>query len=90
MIATAFTEENDVLGPPPGATEDEVHSLSVWRGLVGNCPCVISCWKPTAAEWEEMQRTGRVWVVVMGVSMPPIMPLGTNPFEWMSVEKNGG
>jgi hypothetical protein len=82
MIATAFDEENDVLDAPAGVTPDECEPLSVWRGpMEGGTPVVISCWKPTAEEMAEIQRTGRVWIIVMGGTMPPIAPVGFNPFQ---------
>jgi hypothetical protein len=82
MIATAFDEENGVLDGPPGSTSEEVAPLSVWRGAMQDGrPCVISCWKPTKEEMEEIHRTGRVWILVLGYSMPPIAPTGCNPFR---------
>jgi hypothetical protein len=82
MIATAFDEENDVSDGPPGTTSEQVMSLSVWRGPnEDGIQVVISCWKPTKEELDEIVRTGRVWIVVWGRTMPPICPVGTNPFE---------
>lgn len=83
MIATAFDEETTVLHPPEGMTSDEVFALSVGKGIYvdGNFPVVVSCWKPTAEEWEEMRRTGRVWVAIMGHTMPPVIISGHNPYE---------
>lgn len=82
MHATAFDEENMVLNPPYGMTTEECEPLSVWVGLLSNgCPAVISCWKPTKEEMEEIKRTGRIWVSVMGQTMPPIAPSGFNPFK---------
>lgn len=81
MMPSAFDEENAVLDAPPGMTADQCESLSVWRGIdqAGN-PVVISCWKPTAEEWIEMKRTGRLWIIIHGRSMPPIAPVGISPF----------
>jgi hypothetical protein len=43
-------------------------------------PVVISCWKVTQEELEEIQRTGRVWLMVYGVTMPPVVLCGVRPF----------
>ncbi len=80
MVPTAFDEENGVLDRPPGMSDDECGPLSVWRGMMGKSPVVISCWKPTTEEMEEIKRTGRVWLLVVGESMPPIAPIGISPF----------
>lgn len=76
MFPTSFDESNQNLGPPIGMTEDQCTSLSVWR----NGEMVISCWKPTEAEWDEMTRTKRVWLIVWGVTMPPAYVGGITPF----------
>lgn len=81
MVPTGFDEENGVLNPPPGMSPDECEALSVWRGPQENgTPVVISCWKPTAEELAEINRTGRVWLLVLGLTMPPIQPTGHYPF----------
>lgn len=81
MMPAAFSEENGVLDAPLGE-EDRCDSLSVWRGMTdGAQPIVVSCWKPTVEEMEEIKRTGRVWIMIWGTTMPPICPLGTSPFS---------
>lgn len=80
MIATAFDEETGVLDAPPGVSPEECSMLSVWRGSMEGTPVVISCWKPTAEEWEEMRRTGRIWLIIQGRTMPPVCPTGISPF----------
>jgi hypothetical protein len=90
MIATAFDEDNCVLGPPPGMTEDQVYSLSVHRGATPDgLPVVVSCWKPTAEELAEIQRTGRVWLVIYGQTMPPVSVEGISPFGRVGDERRG-
>lgn len=82
MIATAFDEDNFVLSAPEGTAEgDGVHCLSVYRGpMEGGIPVVVSCWKPTKDELAEITRTGRVWLTVMGTTMPPVAVSGFSPF----------
>jgi hypothetical protein len=85
MIPTSFEESNHVLDKPPGMTYNECQALSVWRGFdEGNQPVVISCWKVTQEELEEIQQTGRVWLRISGQTMPPTLLQGTNPFRPVS------
>lgn len=84
-VASSFDESNSVLGPPPGMTEDQVYSLSVWQGMVyteglGEAPTTISCWKLTKEELVEINRTGRIWLGILG-PMPPAWVSGTKPFS---------
>jgi hypothetical protein len=50
-------------------------------GPVAGVPVVVSCWKPDAAELAEINRTGRVWLYVWGVSMPPCVVSGHHPWS---------
>jgi hypothetical protein len=82
MIAASFDEANTVLDTPKGMTPDNCEPLSVWRGPLDNgIPAVISCWKLTQNELEEINRTGRVWLLVMGSTMPPVALSGSRPFQ---------
>lgn len=79
---SSFNESNDSLSPPEGMTEDEVQSLAIVRVYdhTNQTPVVISCWKLTKEELEEVNRTGRVWLGVCGVTMPPVWITGQKPF----------
>jgi hypothetical protein len=79
MIPTAFDEENGVLDAPQGMSNCE--PLSVWRGEQDDTPMVISCWKLTVEELEEINKTGKVWLWVRGQSMPPVALQTTHPFK---------
>lgn len=82
MRACGFDEENGVADTPAGIAPEEVEPLSVFRGQMGDCrPVTISCWKVTAEEMAEIQRTGRVWLLVLGHGIPPVAVTGTKPFE---------
>jgi len=81
-VPSAFDEETAVLDKPPGLTHDQCECLSVWQGRdQDGLPMVISCWKPTRAELDEIIRTGRVWLGIYGVTMPPAWVNGHHPFE---------
>lgn len=81
MFACAFEGENEVLGHPHGMTADDCDPLSVLCTTDQNgLPVVISCWKCTPEELAEINRTGRVWLGIMGVTMPPAWLSGTKPF----------
>ncbi len=77
----SFDESNDCLGPPQGMSEDQVSSLSIARVVdEEGVPTVISCWKLTREELNEIKATGRVWLGICGLSMPPAWISGTKPF----------
>jgi len=82
MIPTSFDESNYVLAKPAAMTHEECGCLSVFVGpSTEGTLFVISCWKLTAEELEEIQRTGRVWLGIVGHTMPAAWVLGTSPFH---------
>jgi hypothetical protein len=74
MIPCSFDEANGQLGPPDGLTEDEVGTIRVYHGQneAGN-KFVVSCWRVTPAEIQEIARTGRIWLITMSGMMPTIL-----------------
>lgn len=84
MIAASFPESNHVLDKPPEMDRETCTALSVFVGQTpapGACPVVISCWKLTKEELEQINKTGRVWLWVFGCGMPPVALETKNPFE---------
>lgn len=82
MEATGFKESNVVLDKPPGMTDDDCYSLSVFRGVNTNgIPIVISCWKLSQEELEEFNKTKRIYLMVCGQSMPPVALMAKSPFK---------
>ena len=80
-VPTSFDESNAVFGAPKVMGE-ECEALSV---LVTNMPdtgtpAIVSCWKLTAEELAEINRTGRVWLCVAGHTMMPVFITGEKPF----------
>lgn len=85
MVPANFDESNAVLAKPEDMTHDECECLSVYRGPNSDgVPIVISCWKVTAEELEEIKRTGRVWLGIVGHTMPPAWISGLTPFKELS------
>lgn len=82
MIPTSFDESNAVLDKPKCIGREDCTALSVLRVTDGNgFPVVISCWKLTKEELEEVNKTGRVWLGVLGTTMPPVYLTIAKPLE---------
>lgn len=87
MIPTSFKETNQLLGAGnnPGTGD-----LPIARSLMDiegkPVPCIVSCWKLSPEELQRIQETGKVWVTIMGVSMPPIQPMAFHPFEEVGLQ----
>lgn len=81
MYPADFPESNQVLSRPPDMTEEECDPLCVCQSqMPDGTPVVVSCWKLTKEELEEIQRTGRTWLIVVGHTMPPVIMSGKKPF----------
>ena len=82
MFPTDFDGSNHVIDKPHELSRDECEALNVF---VGKFPdgqdVIVSCWKPTMDELEEIRKTGRVWVYHWGRSLQPHYVGGKNPFE---------
>jgi len=82
MIPASFDESNCVLDKPPDMDRGKCEALSVWRGMSNDqIPMVVSCWKLTRDEVEELVKTGRIWLTVIGTTMPPVYLGVPSPFE---------
>jgi len=82
MIPTSFDESNAVLSKPADMTHEDCECLSVWVGRYADGgPAIVSCWKLTREELEQINRTGRVWLHVFGPAMPPVALETKHPFK---------
>lgn len=80
MNSCAFNEENAILDPPKGMNQEQCESISVClTHTINGLPVTISCWKVTKEELEEIQKTGRVWLVVLGHKMHPVYLTADKP-----------
>lgn len=77
----SFDESDDYLDRPPCMTDEQCSPLAIARASDSDgLPVIISCWKLTQEELDEINRTGRVWLGIYGHSMPPAWVLGKKPF----------
>lgn len=86
MLPVDFEERNFVYGKPAGMTDEQCCDLPVWKGSApvdeqGTLyPVIISCWKLSKEDLEEVQRTGCLWLSITGNGMPPVSIFTENPF----------
>jgi hypothetical protein len=79
---SSFDESNHVLSRPMSMTDEECVPLSVLQTETEDGhPVTVSCWKLTEEELQEINRTGRVWLMVCGDSIPPVAVCGQKPFK---------
>lgn len=77
MIHCSFDESNAVLDKPANMTYEQCEALSICRAtLPDGTPVVVSCCKVTDEELAEIVETRRVWVMHIGVTIPPILVTG--------------
>ena len=82
MKACGFEESNCSLDKPGDMTHEQCSSLQVWRGHSDDkTPVVISCWKLTKEEVDELLKTGRIWVIIAGKTMPPLSLTAKHPWS---------
>jgi hypothetical protein len=43
-------------------------------------PQIATCWEFTDVELEEILKTGKVWVSIVGQGLPPILVTGNKPW----------
>ncbi len=87
MKPTSFKETNQLLGAGnnPG-TGDLPIARSIMDVDGHAMPCAVSCWKLSPEELQRIHETGQVWIAVMGVSIPPIMPMIAHPFDEVGIK----
>jgi hypothetical protein len=70
-VPTDFDQSNTVIEIPPTLSRDECDAINAYVGPSDqDYKFCITCWKLTQKELDEMNRTERVWMVVMGNTMP--------------------
>ena len=86
MLPVDFEQRNFVYTKPKDMTDEQCSDLCVYKGLVqideeGNtAPTIISCWKLSKEDLEEVAKTGTIWLSITGNGMPPVSLFTENPF----------
>lgn len=86
MIPTTFDQQNKIYTKPEGWIDEQCSDLPTWEGsvkVVGTemeIPAIISCWKLSYEDLQEIQKTGCVWLSITGKVMPPVSVSVENPF----------
>lgn len=71
-----------VFTKPADMTDEECMDLPVFKGTYADgLPSIISCWQLSKEDLEEIQRTGKVWLRIVGHGMPPVSVFTENPFQ---------
>ena len=78
MKPVKFKQANDNLKAPPGQ-EKEITSLPVYKPF--DEQFLISCWQLSPEELAEVQRTGIVFMHIMGPNTYPVALDGLSPFR---------
>lgn len=78
-VPASFDGADTVLDKPADMSYEECGVLAVRRGAIQDQPVVLSCWKLTPEELAEIIKTGRVWLLVLGYTMPPVEVCGIDP-----------
>jgi len=81
MEPASFPEANQVFDKPDGWSRDECGAIDTFLGKDQfNRPIIVTCWKLTKDEVEELLETGRVWVYHWGTGLQPHSLTAHSPF----------
>lgn len=73
MLPTKFPEANFIFTKPEDMTDEQCMDLPVWRGNgADGVPMIISYWKLSYEDLQEINKTGGVWLRIIGSGMPPV------------------
>jgi hypothetical protein len=88
MRPVTFDQINKVFKKPADMTDDQCGDLGVCETTdKDGYPVIVSCWELTEEELQEIIKTKRVWLGVLGAGTPPVWLSGTNPFKQPETEE---
>jgi len=81
-LPTQFPQSNFVFKKPSNMTDEECFELPVCKtNDIAGLPVIVTCWRLSKEDLEEINKSGVVWVQIVGHGMPPISVYTENPFE---------
>jgi tartrate dehydratase beta subunit/fumarate hydratase class I family protein len=82
MMPINFNESNIVYNKPENMTDEDCSTLHAFRGHdQSELPVIITKWQLSKEDLEEIQKTGCVYLTVVGQVLPPVSVYTENPFE---------
>lgn len=82
MIAVEFEQQNCILGKPENMTDEQCLPLPVFKGKdTSGFNIIISCWKLSKEDIEEINKNGTIYLSIVGNNMPPVALITENPFK---------
>lgn len=74
MDRTQHPSNNAVLGAPKGWNQAEMpcNALPITRTDIDGRPAIVSFWRPTAEELQQLASGAFVALWIVGASMPPV------------------
>jgi hypothetical protein len=82
MLPTQFPEQNFEYLKPADMTDEQCYSLPVFKGYDSeDVPIVISKLKFSKEDLEDINRTGEMYLQIVGHSHPAVSLYTENPFK---------
>ena len=82
MMPISFEQQNALFGKPANMTDEQCMSLPVWMGHDTNgFPVIISKWKLSKEDIEDINRTGEIWLSIFSTGMPAVALQTESPLK---------
>lgn len=82
MLPTTFLNSNFVFQKPKSMTDEDCFDLPVYKGVdQAGTPVIVSCWRFSKEDLEEIQKTGCMYLQIVGNGMPPVTLFTEDPFK---------
>jgi hypothetical protein len=87
LIPVVFKGANLMFGKPVGMTNEQCGQLPAMRTRVDLMPAIESVFELSDEEMEELKKTKRIRLSIIGAGMPPVM-LKVEPLELNTDEES--